>query len=230
MFTRKISTYKGLRKWKFSCCTTKCKYFFFQLNLLRWHRLIKLYRFQVYDSTTHHLYMVLCVHHPKSSLLPSPFVPLYCLIPPPPPNINISNDLTYLFIFSCEINDAMLENKNNFQNLSMILHEIKSKLRAASRTWLNSETRQHMSVCNDHAQSVPGLWKWVDVPWLVGLSGSDVVPQTERLLVRFPGRAQARVAGQVPHWGCLRSNQCFFCRRMLLSLFFSLPPPRSKNK
>ena len=43
--------------------------------LLGWHWLIKLYRFQVYNSITHHLYIVLCIHHPKSSLLPSPFIP-----------------------------------------------------------------------------------------------------------------------------------------------------------
>ena len=59
----------------------KCKYkvflFFveFFLNLLGWHWLIKLYRFQGYNPIIHHVYIVLCVHHPKSSLLPSPFVP-----------------------------------------------------------------------------------------------------------------------------------------------------------
>ena len=41
----------------------------FYMNLLGWHRLIKLYRFQVYGFITHHLYIVLCVHHPKASLL-----------------------------------------------------------------------------------------------------------------------------------------------------------------
>ena len=45
------------------------------LNLLEWHWLIKLYRFQVYNSITHHLYVVLCIHHPQSSLLPSLFIP-----------------------------------------------------------------------------------------------------------------------------------------------------------
>ena len=40
-----------------------------------WHGLIKLYRFQVYSSTIPHLYIVMRVHHPKSSLLPSPFIP-----------------------------------------------------------------------------------------------------------------------------------------------------------
>ena len=40
---------------------------------LLWHWLIKLHRFQLYNSITHHLYIVLCVHLPKSSLLLSPF-------------------------------------------------------------------------------------------------------------------------------------------------------------
>ena len=29
----------------------------------------------MYNFITHHLYIVLCVHHPKSHLLPSPFIP-----------------------------------------------------------------------------------------------------------------------------------------------------------
>ena len=53
------------------------------LNLLGWHWLIKLYRFQVDNSTIHHVYIVLCVHHPKSSLLPSPFNLPLPLLPPP---------------------------------------------------------------------------------------------------------------------------------------------------
>ena len=50
-------------------------FFFFFSNLLGWYWLIKLHRFQVYKSTIRHLYIVLRVHHPKSSLLPSPFIP-----------------------------------------------------------------------------------------------------------------------------------------------------------
>ena len=46
--------------------------YFILLNLLGWHWLIQLYRFQVYDAILHHLCVVLCVHHLKSSLLPSP--------------------------------------------------------------------------------------------------------------------------------------------------------------
>ena len=47
-------------------------FFSFLLNLLGWHRLAKLYRFQMHSSTTHHVYTVLCVHRPKSRLLRSP--------------------------------------------------------------------------------------------------------------------------------------------------------------
>ena len=57
-------------------------FFSFSLNLLGWRCLTKLYGFQVHSSTAHHVYTVLCVHRPMSSLLPSPFIPLY---PPPPP-------------------------------------------------------------------------------------------------------------------------------------------------
>ena len=44
----------------------------FWSNLLGWHWLTKLHKFQVHDSIRHHLYTVLCVHTPKSSLRPSP--------------------------------------------------------------------------------------------------------------------------------------------------------------
>ena len=38
--------------------------------------LIKLYRVKGYNSIIHYLYVVFCaVHHPKSYLLPSPFIP-----------------------------------------------------------------------------------------------------------------------------------------------------------
>ena len=67
------------------CQNTKIHKAFFKMNLLGWHWLIKLYRFQMYNSTTHHLYIVLCVHHPKSSLLPSPFIPLTRKRPSPSP-------------------------------------------------------------------------------------------------------------------------------------------------
>ena len=45
----------------------------FLLNLLGWHWLIKLCRFQTYTSIIHPLDIVLCAHHPKS---PSITVPL----------------------------------------------------------------------------------------------------------------------------------------------------------
>ena len=49
---------------------------FILLNLLRWHWLIKLYRFQsVQFHTTSSVFSLCVVHHPKSSLFPSPHIP-----------------------------------------------------------------------------------------------------------------------------------------------------------
>ena len=42
----------------------------------------KIIQFPVHSSTAHHLHTIPWVHHPRSSLLPSPFIPAY---PPPPP-------------------------------------------------------------------------------------------------------------------------------------------------
>ena len=47
--------------------------------------LMKLYRFQVYNSITHHLYIVLYAHHPKSSTPSITFYPPYPLLPLPTP-------------------------------------------------------------------------------------------------------------------------------------------------
>ena len=52
------------------------------IKCIVWPWLTKLCRSQVHGSTAHHEYTVLCVHHPKSGLRPSPFIPLG---PPPPP-------------------------------------------------------------------------------------------------------------------------------------------------
>ena len=40
-------------------------FFSFLLDVLGWHWLPQLQRFQVHDSTSHHLHIVLCVHHPS---------------------------------------------------------------------------------------------------------------------------------------------------------------------
>ena len=68
-----------------------CDFFFifylFVFNLLGWHQLIKFCRFQVYTSTIHHLYIVLCVYHSKSSFFLSPFTPFpftFFYLPPCP--------------------------------------------------------------------------------------------------------------------------------------------------
>ena len=60
-------------------------FFSFLLHLLEWHWLTKLYKFQVHNSPTRHLYTVVCVHHSNSL---SPVISLYpsSLPPPSPPN------------------------------------------------------------------------------------------------------------------------------------------------
>ena len=62
-------------------------------------------------------------------------------------------------------------------------------------------------------------------PWLVWLSGLTVGLQTKGSLVRFPVRAHAWVAGQVPSRGCMRGNHTL----MFLSLSFSFLSPLSKT-
>ena len=57
------------------------------------------------------------------------------------------------------------------------------------------------------------------LPWLVWLSGLGAGLRTKVSLVRFPVRAHAWVAGQVPSRGCVRGNHML----MFPSLSFSLP-------
>lgn len=42
--------------------------FFFNLNLVGWHRLIRVYRVIVYISATHILDIAWCAYHPKSKV------------------------------------------------------------------------------------------------------------------------------------------------------------------
>ena len=72
-------------------------YFFLFIEFIVVTRLTKLYRFQVHDSATHHLYTVLYVNQSKSSLLPSPFPSPH---PPPPlPSPPPSNRHTVVHIY-----------------------------------------------------------------------------------------------------------------------------------
>ena len=59
--------------------------FFFVLNVLGWHWLVRLYRFQVYISVVQDLHIVLCAHYAKSSHL------LWPDICPPLPSSSSSN-------------------------------------------------------------------------------------------------------------------------------------------
>ena len=62
--------------------------------------------------------------------------------------------------------------------------------------------------------------------WLVWLSGLSAGLQTKALLVQFPVRAHAWVAGQVPSRGCSRGSHTL----MFLSLSFPPLPLSLKNK
>ena len=71
----------------------------FLLNLLGWLWLTKLYRLQVHNSRTHHPYIVFCVHHAKSSLHLSPFIPSYTLPPQLPSSPHNPHNVVYAHEF-----------------------------------------------------------------------------------------------------------------------------------
>ena len=53
-------------------------------------------------------------------------------------------------------------------------------------------------------------------PWLVWLNGLNAALKTKRLLVQFPVKAHACVAGQVSCWGHVRGH-CFFLAQQCFS-------------
>ena len=67
-------------------------------------------------------------------------------------------------------------------------------------------------------------WKTPIVPWLVWPSGLSASLQTERSLVRFPVKAWAWVAGQVPSWGHARGNRSMYLSH--IDVTFPLSPTR----
>lgn len=80
----------------------------FLLHLLGW-LVNNFYRFQVLNSTTPHLYTVLCVRHPKSSLHPSPYTLLHAILPTPDNHHAIIHvhELLLFFLF-CSVTPATL--------------------------------------------------------------------------------------------------------------------------
>ena len=69
-------------------CHTFTKYvvLLFLLNLLVWHWLIQLCRFQVYIAMIYDLYVASSAHHSNAHHLPSPCIrPPLCLLPLHPP-------------------------------------------------------------------------------------------------------------------------------------------------
>ena len=88
--------------------------------------------------------------------------------------------------------------------------------------------------CSIDFTSLPCPWnKIMPLPSIITLtcpgclwaSGLSTRLQAGRLQVRFPVRAHAWVAGQVPIWGWTRGKQLMF-----LTLCFTLPSPLSENK
>lgn len=67
------------------------------LNLLGWHWLSKLYRFQLHDFITHQLCTVLYVHRPKSSLPHHHLFPLNSSPPPAHSTITIPLSMSMRF-------------------------------------------------------------------------------------------------------------------------------------
>ena len=75
-------------------------------------------------------------------------------------------------------------------------------------------------------ESTKNLLELRNVPWQLWPTGISAGLGTKGSPVQFPVRAHAEVVGQVPSGGRTRGNQTL----MFLSLSFSIPSPRSKNK
>ena len=99
----------------------------------------------------------------------------------------------------------------------------------------NHEVKQFL--CNWQSLVHTTLTRWYSLTWLViewyplalagvAQSGLSAGLQTKGLLVQFPVRAHAWVAGQLPSGRHVRGNHTL----MFLSLSFSLPSPLSENK
>ena len=82
-----------------------------------------------------------------------------------------------------------------------------SEYSSATQTWLKEPRKGKRGSQRSH------LW-----PWLVWLSGLSASLWTERLLVAFPVRAHAWVAGWVCSWGCARGNQLIYLSHINVSL------------
>ena len=89
--------------WEVPCssyCFSYFKNFLFCIEFIGWHWLIQLCRFQVHNSVTHHLYVVVCVHQPSQVSFCHHLSPLYPLLPPPfPLVITILSSVSMRFCF-----------------------------------------------------------------------------------------------------------------------------------
>ena len=81
-------------------------FLFFRLNLLGWQWLIKLHRFQLYNSMIYHLCIALYVYYPKSDLVSPSTLPSFTLYYPLPPSplvttipLSVSMNFCLFFLF-----------------------------------------------------------------------------------------------------------------------------------
>ena len=70
------------------------------IEFIGWYWLTKVYRFQVHNSTPHHLYTVLCVHHSIS--VHHHLSPLYPSLPPPSNHHTIVSMSVFFFFLSAQ--------------------------------------------------------------------------------------------------------------------------------
>ena len=83
---------------------------------------------------------------------------------------------------------------------------------------------KQMILQNKNKFKILFLFKTQWPPWMVWLSGSGDIPQSERLPVWFPVRAHAWVVRQVHGWGPARDKRLMFLSHIYVSLPLFLPP------
>lgn len=89
------------------------------------HWLIKLRRFQVYNSIMHRLQVVLSVHHPKSSFLASPFIP-----PSLPPPLSSGNHHTVVCVDTFSVLISKMGNKDRSEPYQQKLFGVRNCVRS----------------------------------------------------------------------------------------------------
>lgn len=113
-------------------------FFKFLLHLLEWHWLIKLHRLQLYISVIPHQYISLCVHYPKSDLLPSELIfikQLLCL-----KALAYTSFIVYFFHGSIFWNSHIVD-----YLLAIVVHRIFSKTHLLGHSLHKTQYKEHVT-------------------------------------------------------------------------------------